>query len=233
MTVKELEVKIEMLESKIQALGDLEAKIRVLEDTEEIKKLQRAYGYYLEHMMVEDIIDLFADGDESEVWVSAGKFKGKEAIGRLYRYIRESFPGPEFLHQLMQLSGIVHVNLDGLTAKGRWYGFGAQALPLKGGKINPGWINGIYEIDYLKQEGKWKIKKLRWCMTFRASWTDSFIDPSMRDDSSMDRPQNDNSVLRPTGTPEETRYPSGFICPFHFENPVSGRKTVFEDLTDS
>jgi len=229
MTVKELEVKIEMLEARIQSLGDLEAKIQILEDIEEIKKLQRAYGYYLEHMMVEDILDLFADGEDSEIWVTAGKFKGKEAISRLYRYIRESFPGPEFLHQLMQLSGIVHVNPDGLTAKGRWYGFGAQALPLKGGKINPGWMNGIYETDYVKQGRKWKIKKLRWCMTFRASWTNSFIDPSIRDDSPMDRPQNDNSVLKPMRTPEETRYPSGFICPFHFENPVSGRRTIFED----
>jgi hypothetical protein len=229
MTVEELEAKFEMLEAKIQALGGLETKIRVMEDIEEIKKLQKAYGYYLEHMMEEDILDLFADGNDSEVWVAAGKFKGKEAISRLYRYIRDGFRGREFLHQVMQLSGIVDVNPDGLTAKGRWYGFGAQAIPLKGGKINPGWMNGIYEMDYLKQEGKWKIKRLRWCMTFRASWTDSFIDPSMRDDSSMDRPQNDNSVLRPTGIPEETRYPSGFICPFHFKNPVSGRKTVFED----
>jgi hypothetical protein len=233
MTVKELEVKIEMLESRIQSLGDLEAKIQILEDIEEIKKLQRAYGYYLEHMMVEDILDLFADGEDSEIWVTAGKFKGKEAISRLYRYIRESFPGPEFLHQLMQLSGIVHVNPDGLTAKGRWYGFGAQALPLKGGKINPGWMNGIYEADYLKQGGKWKIKKLRWCMTFRASWTQSFIDPCNRDDSPMDRSQPQNPALGPRRTPEETRYPSGFICPFHFENPVSGRRTIFEDSADS
>jgi hypothetical protein len=228
MTIKELETKVKTLEAKIQALEGLETKIQVLEDIEEIKKLQRAYGYYLEHVMVDDIIDLFADSEDSEIWVTAGKFKGKEAISRLYRCIRASFPGPEFLHQIIQLSGIVHVNSDGIAAKGRWYGFGVNALPLRGGKINPGWMNGVYEVDYLKQEGKWKIKKLRWCMTFRASWTDSFIDPSMRDDSPMDRSQSDNPALGPLGTPEETRYPSGFICPFHFENPVSGRKTIFE-----
>jgi hypothetical protein len=228
MTIKELKTKVKTLEAKIQALEGLETKIQVLEDIEEIKKLQRAYGYYLEHVMVEDIIDLFADGEDSEIWVTAGKFKGKEAISRLYRYIKESFTGPEFLHQIMQLSGIIDINPDGITAKGRWYGFGAQALPLKGGKINPGWMNGIYETDYVKQEGKWKIKKLRWCMTFRASWTASFINPSIRDDSPMDRSQNDNPALGPKETPEETRYPSGFICPFHFENPVSGRKTIFE-----
>ena len=226
MTNKELEAKINMLEAKLQAMGELEAKVRNLEDIEEIKKLQKAYGYYLEHMMVDDIVDLFADNEETELWLTAGKFKGKEGARRLYGYIRDSFPSHEFLHQLMQLSGIVHVNPDGVTAKGRWYGFGANALPLKNGKVNPGWMNGIYEMDYLKHDGKWKIKKLRWCMTFRASWTDSFVDPSQRDDSRMDRAEN--QTLGPRGTPEETRYPSGFICPFHFPNPVSGRETVVE-----
>jgi hypothetical protein len=224
MTIQELEARIKTLEAKLQEMGDLQAKVRDLEDTEEINKLQRAYGYYLEHMMVPDIVDLFADGDDVELWVTAGKFKGKEGVSRLYSYIKDSFPSPEFLHQLMQLSGIVHVEPDGLTAKGRWYGLGANALPLEGGKINPGWMNGIYEMEYVKQDGKWKIQKLRWCMTFRASWTESFVEPSRRDDRPMDRAENKN--LGPRETAEETRYPSGFICPFHFANPVSGRKTV-------
>ncbi len=227
MTTKELEAKVKILEAKLKSMEAMEAKVSSLEDTEAIKKLQRSYGYYLEHMMVEDIVDLFADGDDVELWLTAGKFKGKAGVKRLYNYIRDSFPGPEFLHQLMQLSGIVDVNPDGMTARGRWYALGANALPLKGGKINPGWMNGIYEMDYIKQGGKWKIRKLRWCMTFRASWTESFVEASRRDDSPMDRAKNE--TLGPRGTAEETRYPSGFICPFHFANPVSGRKTIFED----
>jgi hypothetical protein len=227
MTAKEMEVKLKALEAKIQAFGDLQARVQRLEDIENIKKLQRAYGYYLEHMMVEDVLDLFADGDNVELWVAAGKFKGKGEISRLYHYIKDSFPGTEFLHQIMQLSGVVDIDPDGKNAKGRWYGFGANAIPSKGGKISPGWMNGVYEVDYIKQDFKWKIKKLRWCMTFCASWTQSFVESSRRDDSPMDRPQNEN--LGPRGTAEETRYPSGFICPFHFTNPVSGRKTVCEE----
>jgi hypothetical protein len=231
MTAKEMEVKLKALEAKIQAFGDLQARVQTLEDIENIKKLQRAYGYYLEHMMVEDVLDLFADGENVELWVTAGKFIGKDEISRLYHYIRDSFPSVEFLHQIMQLSGIVDISPDGNNAKGRWYGFGANALPIKGGKINPGWMNGVYEVDYIKQNGKWKIIKLRWCMTFRASWTESFVEKARRDDSPMDRPQNQN--LGPRGAAEETRYPSGFICPFHFTNPVSGRNTVCEVSGDS
>lgn len=224
--LEELEEKVKTLEAKVKSLETLEAKVQTLEDIEAIQKLQKAYGYYLGHMMVEDIVDLFADGEESELWVTAGNFKGEDAISRLYHYIGNSFPSNEFLHQLMQLSGIVHVNPDGITANGRWYGFEANALPLAGGKINPGWMDGIYETEYLKQNGTWKNKKLRWCMTFRASWMESFVAASRRDDSPMDRAENRD--LKVTDMPEETRYPSGFVTPFHFENPVSGRKTNVE-----
>ena len=44
---------------------DLEAKVRLLEDLEAIKRLQRSYGYYLENWMYEEIIDCFADGPDS------------------------------------------------------------------------------------------------------------------------------------------------------------------------
>ena len=220
---------IEEMEAKIRALED---KIQELQDIEDIKKLQRAYGFYLEHWMAEDLVDLFADGEDSELWIAAGKFRGKEAISRLFRHGNEDkfrISRSEFLHQVMQLSGVVHVNPGGKSARGRWYGFGANAFPIEGGKVSPGWMDGVYEVEYVKEEGKWKLKKVHWCMTFRAPWTESFVDPAKKDSSKQDRPYQKNPDLRPTGAPEDTLYPSGYICPFHFENPVSGRKTIPAD----
>jgi hypothetical protein len=220
---------IEEMEAKIRALED---KIQELQDIEDIKKLQRAYGFYLEHWMAEDLVDLFADGEDSELWIAAGKFRGKEAISRLFRHGNEDkfrISRSEFLHQVMQLSGVVHVNPGGKSARGRWYGFGANAFPIEGGKVSPGWMDGVYEVEYVKEEGKWKLKKVHWCMTFRAPWTESFVDPAKKDSSRQDRPYQENPDLRPTGAPEDTLYPSGYICPFHFENPVSGRKTIPAD----
>jgi hypothetical protein len=218
MTVKELEAKIKTLE----------AKIRTLEDIEEIKKLQRAYGFYLEHWMAEDIIDLFSDSPDSVLMVAAGHYRGKENIRDFFHHGRKGLEmrksdNPEFLHQVMQLSGVVDVAPDGKTARGRWYGFGANAFPQPGGGVNPGWMNGVYENEYVKEDGRWKIKKVHWCMTFHAPYTVGFVDPSRRVDVKMDRPYKRNPALKPDGAPEETLYPSGFICPFHFANPVSGR----------
>jgi hypothetical protein len=217
MTVEELEAKIRVLENQV----------RTLQDIEEIKKLQRAFGFYLEHWMAEDIIDLFADGPDSTLSIAAGQFRGKENIARLCR--RGNPDGefrkdarPEYLHQVMQLSGVVDVDPDGRTARGRWYGFGANALPAEGGVV-PGWMNGVYENEYVKESGKWKFKKVRWCMTFNAPYTESWVEPTRRVSKKPESPYRTTSGFAPDGPPEETLYPSGFVCPFHYKNPVTGK----------
>ena len=56
-------------------------------------------------------------------------YVGQEGIKQFF--LRGKKP-PEFLHGLMQLSGIVDVDPGGKTAKGRWYGFGPHAIPSRG-----------------------------------------------------------------------------------------------------
>ncbi len=221
MDIKELEAKVQYLEKRLQTL----------EDTEEIKKLQRAYGYYLEHWMAEDIIDCFADGPDTELLVAAGHYVGKESIRDFFHHGKKGIEvrkaeNKEFMHQVMQLSGVVHVAEDGKTAKGRWYGFGANAFPAPDNKINPGWMNGVYEVDYIKQNGKWRMHKVHWCMTFHAPWRTSFVPVERIIDQTIDRPYKRNPELKPEGAPEETLWPSGFICPFHFDHPATGRKAL-------
>ena len=217
MTVEELEARVKTLENQI----------RTLQDIEEIKKLQRAFGFYLEHWMAEDIIDLFADGPDTALSIAAGQFQGKDNIATFCRRgdkdrERRKEENPEFLHQVMQLSGIIDVDADGKTAKGRWYGFGANALPA-GERIAPGWMNGVYENEYVKENGKWKFKKVRWCMTFNAPYMEGWVDSSRRVEIKPDSPYRSSAGFSPDGSAEQTLYPSGFICPFHYKNPVSGK----------
>jgi hypothetical protein len=51
MTAKEMEAKIKALEKKVG----------ILEDINEVKRLQRVYSYYVMHMMRDEIYNLFAD----------------------------------------------------------------------------------------------------------------------------------------------------------------------------
>ena len=210
MKIEELEAKIKMLENRL----------RTMEDIEEIKKLQRAYGFYLEHAMGEEVLDLFSDSPEATLKIALGEFRGKESMSKFFSSMDQN--DPELLHQVMQLSGIVDVAPDGKTAKARWYGFGANALPAEGG-YTQNWMNGVYENEYVKEDGKWKFLKIRWCIIFNAPFKEGWIDPSRRVETvKLERPSG-HDVYTPDGPPEVTRYPSGFICPFHYKNPVSGK----------
>jgi hypothetical protein len=84
-------------------------------------------------------------------------------------------------------------------------------------------MNGVYENEYIKEDGKWKFKKVRWCMTFNAPYTESWVEPSKRVVRKPEGPYQSSTGFSPDGPPEDTRYPSGFICPFHYKNPVSGK----------
>ena len=100
-------------------LEELEARVKTLEDIEEVKKLQRSYGYYLEHGMVEEIIDLFADDPDGGFWhAGTGMYRGKEGVRNFFGGYCRSSQSTEFIAQLIQLSGIVDVDPNGKTAKG-------------------------------------------------------------------------------------------------------------------
>ena len=59
---------IDKLESEIKALGarldENDRETQILQDIENIKRLQCAYGYYLEHWMSREIIDCFSESPE-------------------------------------------------------------------------------------------------------------------------------------------------------------------------
>ncbi len=210
MNVAELEARLKTLENQV----------RTLQDIEEIKTLQKAYGYYIEHWMFQEIIDLFSDGPDVSLTLAPGTYLGKEGIIKYFE--RRKDPDPEFLHQVMQLSGIVDVDPDGNTAKGRWYGFGAIASPSDKG-VRQFFMGGIYECEYVKEDGKWKIKKLRFDQNYTATPAEGWvkaervavIDPQ----SSLPGLQAD---IPRTFSP---RYPSGYIFPFHYKHPVTGKET--------
>ena len=153
---------------------ELEDKVRVLEDLEAIQRLQKAYGYYLEHWMVEELIDLFADDAETELSLRVGRYLGKAGVKRYFEGEPDRAHNPEFLHQVMQLSGIVDIATGGQTAEGRWYGFGAVALPAGKGVL-PRISFGIYTSGYIKENGKWKLWKLIWNPLYTGSPLETWV----------------------------------------------------------
>ena len=212
-------MKIDELEARLKTL---EKQVRTLQDIEEIKKLQRAYGYYIEHWMSQELVDCFSDGPDVVLDLYRGKFLGKEGVKKYYLGMAE-LVSPEFLHQVMQLSGIVDVDPDGKTARGRWHGWGAIAMPTGGG-VAQSFISGIYECEYIKENGKWKIKKLKFSRNYLAPPGEGWVQPERiaAIDPRKVRYQIEPDIPRTF----EPGYPSGYILPFHYKHPATGKKTT-------
>ena len=216
MNIQELEARIKTLENQLESQEKI---LRTLQDIEEIKKLQRAYGYYLEHWMAQEIIDLFSDGPDVSLMLAQGAYSGKEGVIRYFERYKE--PSPEFLHQVMQLSGIVNVDPDGRTANGRWYGYGAVAVPVDKQVIQR-FISGIYGCEYVKENGIWKIKKLRFDQTYNATPARGWVKPEIAADAALSQGGFAAADIPRTFSP---RYPSGYIFPFPYKHPVTGKET--------
>ncbi len=203
---------LEELEARLKALED---SVRTLQDIEEIKKLQKIYCYYLEHWQWEEILPLFSNApDASAELGDGGVYVGKDGLRKLFA--RESVP-PEFLHVMMPSGGVVTVDSGGKTAKGRWYGFGCFALP-RDGVVRAIFGNGVYENEYVKEDGKWKFKKLHWNRIFMTPYEDGWVKtPVIKSVTREGRPKPD----RPTTVYKP--YPSGYIFPFHYKHPITGK----------
>jgi len=213
-TVQKMESTVEKLETKLLAKEDIEA----------INKLQNAYSYYLEHWQEDELLGLFSHSDDAAVEINnSGLFTGWEEIKNLYRFEDhypeypglKSAPG-EYLHIMMSMAGVIHLGPDSKTAKGRWYGFflGAQR---KSGVLRAMIACGIWENQFVKEDGIWKIFKIFWndiiSSPLEEGWvkTPALLNPKHRD------------AHAPGPNTQFLMYPSGYIFPYHYKNPVTGK----------
>jgi len=210
MNLQEMETRLKELEQQVQKLRDIE----------DIQRLQKSYGYYLQHWMYEEIIDLFSDSPDTVLSLVAGTFLGKQGVRKYFSSFKSHNENPEFIHQIMQLSGIVDIAPDGKTAKGRWYGYGSLAMPVGKG-VRPSILNGIYTTEYIKEEGTWKILNLTWNPLIITSPNESWVKKERIEAAGTGTTTNPKPD-KPRDF--DSRYPSGYIVPFHFKHPVTGKK---------
>jgi hypothetical protein len=206
-------------------LEELQVRIQRLDDIKQIEHLQKIYGYYQDYGEWQKIVDLFADSEPSVEEADRGVYKGKKGIKRYYIDLLGNGLNqprrPGWLSILFQLQGVVTVDPSGKTAKGRWYGMGMEAKPtasLHEGDLRQTWINGIYENEYVKEDGKWKIKKLHFNLTFRTPYEDGWLRVPVVGQNGPD------PVVKPDAPPTSyAPYPSGYHVPVHFKHPVTGK----------
>ncbi|MEP7247000.1 MAG: nuclear transport factor 2 family protein, partial [Gammaproteobacteria bacterium] len=159
-------------------LDRLEAEIVAAEDLRDIKKLQRAYGYYLDKGMWEDLAAFFTD--DAVANYPAGVFVGHESIRRhLFMNVGagklgDIGLGDNRLYDHLNIQPVVHLDAGGLTAKGRWRAF--AMFGSFGGGAN--WAEGVYEVQYAKVGCVWRISKLDYYSGFGAPYATGWVVPA-------------------------------------------------------
>jgi hypothetical protein len=203
------------LASQVDALktqiAQIAHQIQNSQDVFAINNLQDAYGYYVDKAKWDEVSDLFTNDGTLEIGLR-GVYVGKERV-RAYLYrLGELKYGTLFNHS--QLQPIITVDSDGKTAKGRWRAF-IQVGQLQ---TRAQWGEAIYENDYVKEDGVWKIKKLHAYFTYYVSYNKGW-------DQGGDPPPAALAGLPPDQPTTETYklYPDVFLPPYHYKNPVTGK----------
>ena len=134
---------------------------------------------------------------------------------------------PSFLHQVRMDTPYITVAPDGKTAKGRWYGDGTVAFKPLNNQIDPMYMNVIYEMEYIKEDGIWKIFTLAFQMLYAFQPSKQELTSVKSSEAATDDEMDPgNMKLSPDEWAEyDTQYPSGYILPFHFNHPVTGKST--------
>jgi len=145
----------------------LETGVRAAEAVRAVKRLQNTYSHYLDAGLWADLGDLFTEN-------ATGRFAGEAVTGRLNlekRVMAEAgrtAPGLSEgqLNAHIVLQPIITLGADGRSAKGAWHevallgSFGAAAS----------WRGGIYENEYVLENGVWKISRVQFFEQYRGSY---------------------------------------------------------------
>jgi hypothetical protein len=209
-------------ENKMATLEELQKRITRLEDIKQIEKLQRIYGYYLDYYEFQKVVDLFSDNAESVEIADYGVYKGKRGVKRFYLELLGGKPprvGELSIGMIMQ--GVVDVDPNGKTAKGRWYCMMIEAKPtisLHEGELRQLWGNGIYENEYVKEGRKWLFQKVFFFLNFRTPYEDGWLKVPVVG-------QNGPSTAVPPDAPPTFYhpYPAGVHLQPHYKHPITGK----------
>lgn len=204
-----------LLEAQGHQLETLRYELGVLQDKDEIERLQYCYGYFMDNRMFREMADLFADEGAYMEIGGRGLYRGKERIHEfLLQVLGEGRWGllkDEVINHVQQ-QPVITVEPDRSRARSR-------ARAQIQGNSPPGTphfllADGLYENEYVREGGKWKLLGLRVTMTFyTALLRDRVWFPSAPQSSQMPPDAPSQPVV-----PELGRQ----FNPWHFRHPILG-----------
>jgi SnoaL-like domain len=210
-------------------LAELEDRLTRAEDVEAVRKLQYQYGYYLDKTYYEEVVELFADRDDTRVHFLHGVFHGKEGARRLYagRFMTKfanGHNGPRYGRLLdhPQMQGVITLSEDGQSAHGRFRSLMSAGNHETVEGFRQWWEGGVYENEYVKVDGQWRIKVLNfrslWQGQFDQGWSKAPVEyAGYLTETFPTDPHGPDEIVDDWGM-----FPRTETVPFHYDHPVTG-----------
>jgi hypothetical protein len=225
-SARDADASVAQLAARLKVLED---KYEKLQDVQDLEKLQRIYGYYIERGQLDEVADLFSTRPDVSLEMSGGLQVGIKNVRKMFSsatpfgVMKPGTKPEDYLHVTAPISGVVDVDPDGKTAKGRWYALMfLNDAGMGGGAV---WGVGIYENDYVKEGGKWKILHLRFDDIFLSTYDKKgWINTMPFFTGKMTMPPGQQSAgMPPPGRGRSSKTPFAELMPYHYKNPVTGR----------
>jgi len=200
-------------------IADLVARVEQLEGGRAVKKLQRAFAYYVDRGLWQDAADLFADDGTIEIGID-GVYVGKARIREYLERLHGGQPGLIYgqLNEWVTLQPAIFVAEDGETATARWRDLGMLGQY----REHAEWRDGVYENTYINDDGVWKIRSVHLYVNFVVPYEKGWArlegeEGLVRSQASRDFPPD-----RPPSEFYEP-FPATQVPPFQAPHPVTGR----------
>jgi hypothetical protein len=179
---------VQAADDQTRLIEQLANRVDYLENMMAIQQLQSQYAHWLFTQDYAKILEhsfaRHAEGIAIE-FSDSGEYRGREGVTRLFRAFETTKGIPGFFTLHMTVNPYIVIAKDGQSARSTWLSPGAAASP-SGAR----WIWGPYYVDYVKEDGDWKILKSVFAPLFRNryehSWIDETVHGSVRESLSVE-----------------------------------------------
>ena len=192
-------------DERLDALGE---RIERLEGMNDIERLQNAYGYFVDKAQWTPLSQLFAEDGTLEIGGKGIYVSQDRVLDYMQLSFRQDGIVPGVLINHMQFQPVVDISEDGTRGWAR-----SRAYVM----ANESWGLPLYENEFVKEDGVWKIARLTGPFTMYTNWDGwgEFALNNTWPDKFGPPPDLPPSVVYLT-------YPAYYIVPFHYPNPVTG-----------
>lgn len=152
-------------------LEELRARVRILEDIESIRHLRNKYFLCLDGKLWDEIAECFTEDVKTSYFNGEIQVDGREAVVNFFRV--------GLTDVLLAMHHGHHPEIEitsETTARGTWelFNYMIDTVNNRGQRIA-----GVYQDEYVKENGQWKIKSIVCNQIFQENWDNKDI-PSLK-----------------------------------------------------